>query len=419
MISNIKNQHYVLVKNMSRLVGMQTNKHKTKTHICLNCFNTFSIKKSFEQHTEFCLSNEAVKIRMPKEGATIEFDKFGKSLKVPFVIYADFESFTEKVAFSDDAYKDLESYTKKYQKHTPSGFCYYIAYRGGIYKKPVVYTGKSVAEVFCRHLEIETQEIYNKYFKNIVPIRMTRDDLNKYEETTVCHICEETIVGGCGNTKVKDHNHLTGKFVGAAHQNCNLNFKEPSFIPVVFHNLSGYDAHLFIKQLGVSEGEINCIANNEEKYISFTKKIQVNTFVDENGKERKIHLNNRFIDSFKFMSCGLDSLVKNLTNNGTDDSLVPHTKNRFQEKTYLTLRKGVYPYDYMDSPKRLNETQLPPKSAFYSKLSNSNISDEDYNHAQKVWKEFGMTTMKDYHDLQWQSKVVDNFFEDTFCGITF
>ena len=402
MISNEDQQHYVLVNNMSRLVGMQTNKHKTKTHICLNCFNTFSIEKSFKQHTESCLNNEAVKINMPKKGTTIKFDKFGKALKVPFVIYADFESYTEKVSF-DGVYDDQQSYTKKYQKHTPSGFCYYIAYRGGIYKKPVVYTGENVAEEFCKRIKIETQEIYDKYFKNIVPIRMTRDDLNKYAETDVCHICEETIDD---DIKVKDHNHLTGEFVGAAHQSCNLKFKEPSFVPIVFHNLSGYDAHLFIKQLGVSEGEINCIANNEEKYISFTKKIHVDSIVDENEKERKVYLNNRFIDSFKFMQCGLDSLVKNLTNNGTNDLLIPHTKNRFQEKTYLALRKGVYPYDYMDSPERLSETQLPPKSAFYSKLINSNITDEDYSHAQKVWKEFGMTTMKDYHDLYLELDVL-------------
>ena len=333
MISNEDKQHYVLVKNISRLVGMQTNKHNGKTHICLNCFNTFSIEKSFKQHAEFCLSNEAVKISMPKKGTTIKFDKFGKTLKVPFVIYADFESFTEKVRF-DGVYNDQQSYTKKYQKHTPSGFCYYIAYRGGIYKKPVVYTGENVAEEFCKRLEIETQEIYDKYFKKIVPIRMTQNNLDKYEGTDVCHICEKTI----DNVKVKDHNHLTGEFVGAAHQSCNINFKEPSFIPIVFHNLSGYDAHLFIKQLGVSEGEINCIANNEEKYISFTKKIQVDSVVNE--KERKVYLNNRFIDSFKFMQSGLDSLVKNLTNNGTNDLLIPHTKNRFQEKTYLTLRKA-------------------------------------------------------------------------------
>ena len=171
----------------------------------------------------------------------------------------------------------------------------------------------------------------------------------------------------------------------------------------------------------MSSGDINCIANTEEKYISFTKKILVDVVPEgrdsvvreekkeegeENSKEREVYLNNRFIDSFKFMSCGLDSLVKNLTGNGTDNSRILHTKNRFQERTSLCLRKGVYPYDYMDNPERLQETQLPPKSAFYSKLNNKDISDEDYTHAQKIWKDFGMKTMKDYHDLYLELDVL-------------
>ena len=346
---------------------------------------------------------------MPKKGTCIEFDTFTKKLKVPFVIYADFESYTESVN-NDGVHDDTQSYTKKYQKHTPSGFCYYIVYRGGIYKKPVVYTGENVAEEFCRHLEIETRDIYDKYFKNIIPMKITRAELNEWRRTDACHICEKAIGG---DKKVKDHCHLTGKYRGAAHEICNLKYKEPSFIPVVFHNLSGYDAHLFVKELGMSSGEINCIVNTEEKYISFTKKILMETVVETvkekevvKEKEREIYLNNRFVDSFKFMSCGLDSLVKNLTDNGTDDSRILHTKTRFQEKTSLCLRKGVYPYDYMDCPERLLETQLPPKSAFYSKLNKKDITDEDYNHAQKIWKEFGMTTMKDYHNLYLELDVL-------------
>ena len=412
-------QHYTLIKNMSRLVGMQTNKHNGKTHICLNCFNTFSLEKSFKEHTEVCLSNESVKIEMPKKGLCIKFDKHAKKLKVPFVIYADFESYTEHIQQSRNT-DDTQSYTEKYQKHTPSGFCYYIVYRGGIYKNPAVYTGPNVAEKFCKQLEMETRDIYDKYFKNEVSMKITRAELNEWRHTNVCHICEEDICGD--DTKVKDHCHLTGEYRGASHQDCNLKYKEPSFIPVIFHNLSGYDAHLFIKELGAvssstppsASGDINCIANTEEKYISFTKKILVDTISEvdkekENSKEAKkkdIYLNNRFIDSFKFMSCGLDSLVKNLTGNGTDNSRIVHTKNRFQDKISLCLRKGVYPYDYMDSPERLLETQLPPKSAFYSKLNNKDISDEDYTHAQKIWKEFGMKTMKDYHNLYLELDVL-------------
>ena len=433
--SGKSHQHYTLIKNISRLVGMQTNKHNGKSHICLNCFNTFSLEKSFKEHVEVCLTNDSVKIEMPKKGSYIEFDKHAKKLKVPFVIYADFESYTEPVPeghtndeaspYPEDATKSYpegaaKPYTKKYQKHTPSGFCYYIVYRGGMYKAPIVYSGPNAAEEFCRQLEMETRDIYKKYFKNEVPLKMTRTNLDEFCRASVCHICEENI---CDSTvKVKDHCHLTGEYRGAAHQECNLKYKEPSFIPVIFHNLSGYDAHLFIKQLGVSSGDINCIANTEEKYISFTKKILVDTVLKErdsvvSGKtvkeekkgeeqEREVYLNNRFINSFKFMLCGLDSLVKNLTGDGKDDSRIVHTKNRFQEKTSLCLRKGVYPYDYMDNPERLQETQLPPKSAFYSKLNNKDISDEDYTHAQKIWKKFEMKTMKDYHDLYLELDVL-------------
>ena len=270
---NKTHQHYTLIKNMSRLVGMQTNKHNGKTHICLNCFNTFSLEKSFKEHTEVCLSNEAVKIEMPRKGSCIAFDKHAKKLKVPFVIYADFESYTERVCEAAGGVKNnkqsypegaTKSYTKKYQKHTPSGFCYYIVYRGGMYKAPVVYSGPNVAEEFCRHLELETRDIYDKYFKNAKPLKITKVELDEWRRTDVCHICEETIGD---SVKVKDHCHLTGEYRGAAHQECNLKYKEPSFIPVVFHNLSGYDAHLFIKELGVSSGDINCIANRRKIYF--------------------------------------------------------------------------------------------------------------------------------------------------------
>ena len=87
--------------------------------------------------------------------------------------------------------------------------------------------------------------------------------------------------GELGEDKVRDHYHYTGKYRGAACNKCNLKYKKANFTPVVFHNLSGYDAHLFIKNLGYNQGDINCIANNEEKYISFTKTITVGSYKDK------------------------------------------------------------------------------------------------------------------------------------------
>ena len=115
----------------------------------------------------------------------------------------------------------------------------------------------------------------------------TKNFCKRYDETNICHICEcEIDKGSKKNYKVRNHCHLSGKFRGAAHSKCNLNYKIPKFYPVVFQNLSGYDSHLFIKKLGGDKGEdISCIPNNEEKYISFSKNNIVDKFVNNENKE--------------------------------------------------------------------------------------------------------------------------------------
>ena len=100
-----------------------------------------------------------------------------------------------------------------------------------------------------------------------------------------------------GKDRVRDHIHLSGKFRGAANEICNLKYKIPKFFPVVFYNLSVYNSHIFIKTLGNSEGDISCISNNEENYISFTKQVIVDKFVNEDGKEVNVKRELRFIDS--------------------------------------------------------------------------------------------------------------------------
>ena len=127
LISDETTQHYTIVKDLSRLVGSQTSNHDGKKHICLNCLNVFHSEKSLKSHQEYCLNNESVKIIMPEEGSTLKFSQFNKKLKVPFVIYADFECFTEKLETDD--YDDEHSHTSRYQKHTPSGVSFYIVYR--------------------------------------------------------------------------------------------------------------------------------------------------------------------------------------------------------------------------------------------------------------------------------------------------
>ena len=148
---------------------------------------------------------------------------------------------------------------------------------------------------------------------------MPEIDKKDYENAKKCHICECKL----GEDKVLDHCHLTGKYRGAAHEDCNLNFKIPKFIPIIFHNLSVYDSHLFIKNLGKTKGEITPIAQNEERYISFSKKIVVDEYIDKSGEQKIVKREMRFIDSFKFMSTSLNGLVDNLTKCGKCDACKP------------------------------------------------------------------------------------------------
>ena len=201
--------------------------------------------------------------------------------------------------------------------------------------------------------------------------------------------------------KVRDHCHFTGKYRGVAHNKCHLQFKKPKFTPVIFHNLSGYDAHLFVKNLGKSEGNIKCIPNNEEKYISFSKEIVVGEYENKKGEKVEVKHEIRFLDSFKFMASSLESLVGNL---GLEKLI--QTKKEFGEKVKLISRKGIYPYDYMNGIKKFSEEKLPTKEELFSKLNDCGISDEDFDHAKRIWKEFGVKNLGEYHDLYLKSDVL-------------
>ena len=149
-------------------------------------------------------------------------------------------------------------------------------------------------------------------------------------------------------------------------------------IPVIAHNLKNYDAHHIMREIGKVTGGLKCIPNNMEKYVTFSLE--------------KL----RFIDSFQHLSTELEKLV---ASNSKDSFKITKSYLQNEEGVNLLLRKGVYPYEYMDSFERFNETSLPPKEVFYSTLKMEKVKDEDYEHVKKVWERFGMETMGQYHDV--------------------
>ena len=440
LISDGEKNHYCWIKDLSRLINSQKADNGHKQYVCLRCLNCFSSPTALENHEGYCKSNDIVKVEMPVKGTSLEFDKFHKKMRVPFVVYADFESFIKPI---DTCQSDpSRPYTAQYQHHTPSSFCYYIkCFDDKLYSsKLVTFTiekdDDDVVRAFIASLESNVKDIYDKFFKFPKKMIWTDVEREKFNAATNCHICGENFkdknnfnhvhvtrtinyFGGARKcmlcnvemddfTKVRDHCHITGEFRGAAHSLCNLRYKIPSFIPVVFHNLSGYDSHLFIKKLaGENREDISCIPMNEEKYISISRQVIVDEWEkkeEETDKVKKIKVTRdlRFIDSLRFMPSSLDALSKNLSKEQCKNVGARYSGRQLD----LLLRKGVYPYEYVDSLERLDETQLPLRSAFYSRLNDSGISEEDYEHAQTVWKEFNCKTLRDYHDLYNVSDVL-------------
>ncbi|XP_044740082.1 uncharacterized protein LOC123301410 [Chrysoperla carnea] len=292
-----------------------------------------------EKHSEDCQKQNECKIVIPTSYMNrnvIQFKNFKNKEHVPLVIYADVECYLKPIKVNG------YSYQQKYQQHVAYSIGFYICCtfedKLNYYKS---YRGENCEKWFATELK-EIGLIVHEKYSNPLPVTKLRDaEKDDFYGATICHICEKPLNGD----RNLDHCHLTGRYRGISHKKCNLQYQDCYTIPVIFHNLSGYDGH--------------------------------------------------FTDSYRHLADSLDNLSSLLT-----EYKILH-KNCFDgddEKYKLLTRKGVFPYDYVDNLDKLNERSLPPIDSFFNKLNEFNISDIDYNHAKKVWKMFDIKTMGEYSD---------------------
>ena len=409
--------HYTWVKNLNRMLYDQS-KHGGRKHFCERCLHGYTREDLLEAHKPECrgIGQTAVRVEMPQEGKNkVSFQNWHKQLPAPYIIYADFEALTTKLVGPE--LDPTKSNTQKTEQHEACGYGYTVVRCDGHTEPPVVYRGPDVAKHFLEALQKKERRI-KEVLSHPKPLRMTLEDCDTHRNSVDCHVCGKPLK----KDSVRDHCHITGKYRGAAHNACNLKLRlnpKTTNIPVVFHNLRGYDAHLLMQAISKVKGKISCIPNNMEKYISF-------------GLGQL-----RFIDSAQFLLASLDQLVNNTIGIGKcqkcelDDKgditaywqfkgtckCGSYSKQLYSERLIVTkrytprsphllARKGVYPYEHMDGWERFAETQLPPKEVFYSKLRGEGISKDDYAHAQNVWTTFGCKNMGDYHDLYLRTDVL-------------
>ena len=275
--------HFCWIKDISRLLASTvTNKHQ-KYCFCLRCLQHFSEELKLDEHKKLCNSNSIKTVLPIPEKAIMKFKNYLYQYRLPFALYVDFEC--------------LVIPHEKFDKQHKA--CSFAIQPVSIYKnyKPYLFRGtNSEGEVIERFYEklAEYCTSFQKILNTENPINMTKDDEIDFQTSTCCYICKNDL----NNDKARDHDHFTGKYRGAAHNQCNLNIRKTRYrLPIIIHNMKGYDSHLFVKKLD-KLNKIAIIAKTMEKYIKIKGEI--------NG------LPVIFIDSNQFLALSLESLVKNL-----------------------------------------------------------------------------------------------------------
>lgn len=255
LLTHNEKSHYCWIKDMSRLLSSQISNNANRVYFCDRCLNHFGSIDLVAAHKVYCLKQNEHAVVMPTEqNCTVRFKNYNHKLKVPFIVYADIETLLK----APDSNFSKSNNTVAYQEHEAFSIAYYFKCMhntGQSYFKS--YRGEECVEWFTKELHDIAYKV-SSILNNVKEMDTTIEDKVFFAFSDECHICGERYSEN--DIPVRDHCHLTGKYRGSAHSNCNLNFQVSRHIPVVFHNLSHYDSHFLMRKLAtVFPGEISII----------------------------------------------------------------------------------------------------------------------------------------------------------------
>jgi len=359
LLENSDTFHYLGVTNLDKLLNTHLGPVRIRSRWCHTCLRGFRKAKAYDTHLGLCKKNvqTSTLYSMPKN-KYISFTDYSKTIKQQFVVYADFES----VLPPDDTH---------FQKHEPvaAGM---LLLKPGAEPEYRHFIGADCVIKFLEALQDIAENTVAPWYErhSHVPIRSLTDAQQfAFRNNRTCYLCKKP-----GVRLVRDHDHFTGEFMGSACLECNLSRKVKPSLPVVFHNLRGYDLHHILKY-AISEQQfkkwgLSVIPQSSEKFLTLSAYI--------NGVK---NMPIKFLDSYQFLIDSLDKLTKSLSN-------LPITEKVFSAG--LIQGKGLFPYDVATSLDTLRTiTSLPPKWS-------DAIKDEDYTKALNVWSKFNCQTLLDY-----------------------
>ena len=356
-------EHYIWVRDPSLIINKKRKPHLTA---CLRCIANVS---DLEEHRRYCLSvaEAGARVVMPTK-PYVQFDAtlMAKTLKKPFVVYADFEASIVEAPVNTSGLVSTQE---------ANSYCYVVVASDGEATPLRLYRGHLAAKLFVNALLMEYEQWMFGLLKSNRPMHLSAEEETAFQAAQMCCTCQGPFT--YNDFKVRHHDHFTGLYLGAAHRTCNLFMKSVTGkIPVVFHNLKGYDSHHIFSELGAEMApSIDVIPQSGEKYITFS----IGPF--------------QFIDSYQFLASSLDALARSLK---PEDKRI--SREMLGEHFELLQQKGVYPYSYVTGHDVFRERELPPIEKFKSDLTEMSISPEDYARAQRVWRELGCTNFGQYHD---------------------
>ncbi|XP_024872775.1 uncharacterized protein LOC112455212 [Temnothorax curvispinosus] len=395
-LRGVNRGHFAWIKNLSRLMNLQLTAKWCAKHVCDRCLHYFYTRDKLAAHSVDCsrMNDYA------ESDKWLSFDNYDRKERLPFVVYADLECLLERRERENvEGGPRTERYA--YQRHVPFSLGYYLcciyddtasAYR---YRR-----GEDCVSWFVNELRVLARRVKNKFSTNIAMAELTEDEKSEFLLATHCHVCGKPFQPE--DKRVRDHCHLTGRYRGPAHSRCNLNYRNVYVIHVFFHNLSGYDAHFVVEKIANDfEGGVDLLPLTKKSYIFFSKTVKE---TQTDGKwDRYVKL--RFVDSYKFLAASIETLASYLNRDKLRITRSEYADLSAEDLDLLT-RKGVFPYEYVDGADKLRDTELPPREAFYSSLTDETASESDYEHATRVWQRFRVRDLGEYSDLYLKTDVL-------------
>ena len=387
--------HYVYLNNFDLFCGDSHNRY----YHCGYCLVSFSTPTALIRHQETCSLDKPVKIEYPEEGSMIEFKSHSKREFQAIFGTCDFEASVVPISRKQNAIKyncancHAEG-DKKYCMHNttdchhqiPTTYSLCLVDKLGtiLYEKTESHEA-NVMELFFKTLDYVETTFYPLTQQNKIKTDYTREENLAFEAAVRCCLCQGYFSNrASGKSKVRDHCHYTGQFIGAAHHDCNWRRTVARQIPIFIHNFRNYDSQFILQGLKYSQSRIQGLPYNMEKFRTVSV-----------GKIS-------FVDSLELLPSSLDSLVTNLRASEHHFPMLDQIPcfMKFPHLKDLLLQKGIYPYEWASSTtKLLNTTSFPKQKHFKSLLRGTDISDDEYAHAIRVFKEFECKNMLEYCHL--------------------